>query len=378
MPVIRERVPSDRGRRDAEHHRERLRREIAESLRERIGEEDIIAAGPEKRVRVPIRSRKRYQFIYDRGAAGGVGQGDGRPGDSFGPPGDAAGSGEAGTEPGEELYEVWLDMAEVEEALFGQLGLPRLKPKRTVAAPTSDIRFDSLGRKGKLLAKKASLRENLLRNARQGHLELGDIVEDDLRYVTYREAPRPTTQAVVFCMMDVSGSIGASEKRISRLFYYWAVRFLRTRYAHVEIVFLAHTTEAFELGEEQFFGRQPSGGTLVSSVYSLAREISRQRFPASDWNIYLLHSSDGDNLASDNQRTFELIREALADASLVGYLEIAGSPGSKRLSEILEAEAIPGLVVCRAQNERDLWPALRQLFARDDVEELVSASGSPA
>ncbi|MFQ5426885.1 MAG: DUF444 family protein, partial [Gaiellales bacterium] len=264
MPVTRERgFPSDRGRRDALRHRERLRKQIAESLRKRIGEEDIIAAGPEKRVRVPIRSSERYRFIFDRGSEGGVGQGEGQPGDVYGPPGSDE-PGEAGTEPGEELYEVSLDMAEVEELLFAELGLPRLKPKRTVEADSSDIRFDTLGRKGPLLAKKATLRENLLRNARRGQLRLGGIDEDDLRYHTYREVPRPRSQAVVFCMMDVSGSIGETEKRISRLFYYWVVRFLGSQYRRVEVVFIGHTTEAFELTEQQFFTRQAAGGTRVS------------------------------------------------------------------------------------------------------------------
>src|ERR1700722_5701477 len=116
-------LPHDAGRRDALHHRERLRKKITEGLKERIGEEDIIASGPEKRVRVPVKGTKRWQFILDRGEAEGVGQGDGEPGDVLGPAGDGT-SGEGGTEPGEELYEVWLDMEDVEEMLFSELELP--------------------------------------------------------------------------------------------------------------------------------------------------------------------------------------------------------------------------------------------------------------
>src|ERR1700723_1686014 len=108
-------LPHDAGRRDALHHRERLRKKITEQLRERIGEEDIIASGPEKRVRVPIKGTKRWQFILDRGRSEGVGQGDGEPGDVLGPGGGAQEEGSARAEPGEELYEVWLDMEDVEE-----------------------------------------------------------------------------------------------------------------------------------------------------------------------------------------------------------------------------------------------------------------------
>src|SRR6185369_13832769 len=122
-------LPQDAGRRDALHHRERLRKKITEQLKERIGEEDIIAAGPDKRIRVPVKGTKRWQFILDRGEGEGVGQGDGDPGDVLGQAGPDPGEGEAGTEPGEELYEVWLDMEDVEEMLFSELALPRLRPK---------------------------------------------------------------------------------------------------------------------------------------------------------------------------------------------------------------------------------------------------------
>src|SRR5690349_3035050 len=113
-------LPHDSGRRDALHHRERLRKKITEQLKRRIGEEDIIAAGPDKTVRVPVKGTKRWQFILDRGQGSGVGQGDGQPGDVFGPAGSDPARGEAGTEPGEEIYEVWLDMDDVEELLFSE------------------------------------------------------------------------------------------------------------------------------------------------------------------------------------------------------------------------------------------------------------------
>src|SRR5215218_9950133 len=110
MPVVGDSgLPHDAGRRDALHHRERLRKKITEQLKERIGEEDIVAAGPDKRIRVPVKGTKRWQFILDRGNGGGAG--------------------EAGTEPGEEMYEVWLDMEDVEELLFTELELPRLRPR---------------------------------------------------------------------------------------------------------------------------------------------------------------------------------------------------------------------------------------------------------
>ena len=367
-------LPHDSGRRDALHHRERLRKKITEQLKERIGEEDIIASGPEKRVRVPVKGTKRWQFILDRGERRGVGQGDGRPGDVIGPPGDDPRSGEAGTEPGEELYEVWLDMDDVEELLFSELELPRLKPKPGADAETVEAVYDDIARRGPQLDKRATLRENLLRNAKRGELRLGGIDKPDLRYLSYRERPKPWHKAVIFLAMDVSGSMDVDRKRLARLLFYWCVQFLRRRYAQTEIVFVAHTTEAREVTEHEFFNRTESGGTRVSSAFEVVAEIQRDRYPADDWNVYVLHVSDGDNFAADNPRTLELISRLTAVCALVGYVEVnPGGGGSYKLSRYYELAArdLEGFVFAAAEDDRELWPVLKKLFAKEGVAEAV-------
>ena len=375
MTVVGEsRLPHDAGRRDAQHHRERLRKKITEQLKERIGEEDIIASGPEKKVRVPIKGTKRWQFILDRGQGQGVGQGDGEPGDVLGPGGDAPGPGEAGTEPGEELYEVWLDMDDVEELLFSELELPRLKPKSGADLEAAQTVYDQIARKGPQLDKKSTLRENLLRNAKRGRVALGGIDKPDLRYLSYREVPKPRNRAVIFLAMDVSGSMNVERKRMARLFFYWCVQFLRSRYEQTEIVFVAHTTQAREVNEEEFFSRVESGGTKVSSVFDAVLGMQRNRYPADDWNVYVLHVSDGDNFAADNARTLELIRTLTEVASLVGYLEVASSAGgSHKLSTYYEREAsdVDGFVFAQAADDRELWPGLKRFFVKDDVEAAI-------
>lgn len=375
-------LPNDAGRRDALHHRDRLRRKIAEQLKQRIGGEDIIASGPEKRIRVPVKGTKRWQFILDRGQGEGAGQGDGEPGDVLGPPGDDAdGRSQAGLEPGEEAFEVWLDMEDVEELLFSELELPRLKPRYAGDLELREAVYDDIARKGPQLDKKATLRENLLRNARQGSVGLGGIEKADLRYLSYRERPKPRHKAVVFLAMDVSGSMDAHRKRLARLFFYWCVQFLRRRHDQVEIVFVAHTTEARAVTEHEFFNRVESGGTRVSSAFELVHRMLRDRYPAEDWSVYVLHVSDGDNFAADNQRTLELVRRLGETCSLVGYLEVnphddhgrlRGDP-SYRLSGFYEQEAqgIDGFVFARAGDDRELWPALKRFFAKEGVEGAV-------
>jgi uncharacterized protein len=375
MPVVGDSgLPHDAGRRDALHHRDRLRRKITEQLKERIGGEDIIASGPEKKIRVPVKGTKKWQFILDRGEGKGVGQGDGEPGDVLGPPGGEPGPGEAGTEPGEEVYEVWLDMEDVEAMLFSELQLPRLRPKEAADAEATHAVYDDIARKGPQLDKKATLRENLLRNARQGRTGLGGIEKADLRYLSYREHPKPRHKAVVILAMDVSGSMDARRKRMARLFFYWCVQFLRRRYDQTEIVFVAHTTEAREVTEHEFFNRTQSGGTRVSSAFETVEEIQRSRYPHADWNVYVLHVSDGDNFTADNARTLELIRRLATDCSLVGYLEVGAGLGSRhRLSAFYEREAggVEGFAHACARDDRELWPALKRFFAGDRVEEAV-------
>src|SRR5690606_25298991 len=121
--------------------------------------------------------------------------------------------------------------------------------------------------------------------------------------------PRREANAVVMAMMDTSGSMGTFEKYVARSFFFWMVRFLRTRYRHVRIVFLAHDTRAREVTEEQFFTKGESDGTRCSSVYEMAMDIIGRRFAPSDYNLYPFHFSDGDNFPSDNQRSQEMMRQ---------------------------------------------------------------------
>ena len=353
-------LPRDEGRRDALHHRERVRRKITEQLRERIGEEDIIAAGPEKRIRVPVKSAGRWRFILDRELEHGVAEGDG--------------------EPGEELYEVWLDMEDVEELLFSELELPRLKPKQQAAAQTTEVVFDDIARQGPRIDKKATLRETLARNARRGRVRLGGIEKADLRFLSYRERPQPRHKAIIFLAMDVSGSMDADRKRMARLFFYWCVQFLRRRYDQTEIVFIAHTTEAREVTEAEFFGRAESGGTRVSSAFEEIERIQGDRFPSEDWNVYVLHVSDGDNFTADNPHTLELIERLTRVSALVGYLEVDPSGFSARWSGAAHklssfygehASGLDGFVFAEASDDRQLWPALRKFFAKEGVEVAV-------
>lgn len=318
-----------KGRRDQARHKKKVEETIKGNLQRIVGEEAIITSDGKKIVKIPIRSLELPRFIYDRGKEEHVGQGSGgaKPGDVIGHiPGDSPGAGPgAGEIPGIDYYEAELTIDELSEYVFQDLGLPNLEDKgmRELTAP--EPIFRDIRKSGPIsnLDKRKTIRENLKRNARDGNPGFFGIMQEDLRYKTYDEEMREKRDAVVIAMRDVSGSMGEFEKYITRSFYFWMVRFLRTKYQNVEISFITHHTEAQEVDEEKFFKLGESGGTKVSSAYQLCFDIVSQRYPSALWNIYPFHFSDGDNWGEvDNNKCLDLVRQTLPLCNMFGYGEI--------------------------------------------------------
>jgi sporulation protein YhbH len=285
--------------------------------------------------------------------------------------------GEAGEEPGADYYEAEVTLDELAAMIFEDLGLPHLKQKQHQELEVETIRFNEIHKKGVMsnLDKRRTLLENLRRNARDGHATVGGVTNDDLRFKTWVPDIREETNAVVIAMRDVSGSMGEFEKYISRSFYFWMVRFLRTKYDHVRIVFITHHTEAKEVDEEAFFNLGESGGTKVSSAYQLALDIVKDRYPPALWNIYPFHFSDGDNYYSDNEEAVKLADELIATCNLFGYGEIGeeGSSSYRRSSGALlsifsdRLQHKDRFVGVRIDDKEDVYPALKQFFGKKDL-----------
>lgn len=167
-------------------------------------------------------------------------------------------------------------------------------------------------------------------------------------------------------------SMGEFKKYIARSFYFWMVRFLKTKYDHVQIVFISHHTEAKEVTEEQFFTQGESGGTVVSSAYRLALDVIGERFPARDWNVYPFHFSDGDNYYSDNDEAVRLADELIATCNLFGYGEIGeeGASSYRRSSGALLSIFKDRLknqgrfVGVRIDDKEEVYPALKEFFGK--------------
>jgi uncharacterized protein len=181
---------------------------------------------------------------------------------------------------------------------------------------------------------------------------------------------------VMFCLMDVSGSMTEDMKDLAKRFYVLLYLFLQRRYKHVELVFIRHTHEAAEVDEETFFHSRETGGTLVSTALEEMRRVVADRYPPADWNIYAAQASDGDNASGDSQRTARLLTEVILPAcQYYAYIEVGrdgehGMPGFPRgptdlwrTYETLVAMGAP-MAMKKVRHRREIFPVFRELFQK--------------
>ncbi len=202
----------------------------------------------------------------------------------------------------------------------------------------------------------------------------------DIRYRRFETIPKPVAQAVMFCLMDVSGSMSEHMKDLAKRFYMLLYVFLTRRYKHVEIVFIRHTDRAEEVDEETFFRGPASGGTLVSSALQTMHEIVRTRFRPADWNIYAAQSSDGDNSYSDGDVTGRLLTELILPVTqYFAYLEVSESGGpidmpDSALWTLYQRLCVEGapLSMRKVSDRSEIFPVFRDLFQRRRKQERVT------
>lgn len=357
---------------DQKRHDEKIKEAIKQNLPEIIAEESIITSDGKRLIKIPIRSLEEYRFRFDPNQGERVGQGNGesKVGDVLGKarPGNQPGQGkQAGDAPGVDYYEAEVTVDDLAELIFEDLGLPDLRPKMTQDVPVDTVKFTEVRKTGPMsnLDKKRTILENLKRNAMHGEPTVGGFQNDDLRFKVWEQETRPSTAAVVIAMRDASGSMGDFKKYITRSLFFWMVRFLRTKYQNVEIVFITHHSEAQEVDEETFFHQGESGGTRVSSAYRLAKQIIDERYDPQRWNIYPFHFSDGDNWSdSDNKQCVDLVHQMLGGVNLFGYGEIREGGYTSSLMSAFTGIQDPRFVIVTITEKKDVYPALRKWFNR--------------
>jgi uncharacterized sporulation protein YeaH/YhbH (DUF444 family) len=255
-------------------------------------------------------------------------------------------------------------------ALARRVALRRPRPE-TIAELEAEIAdCDDEARRVELMAEIAALKAKLRR--------IPFIDPIDIRYRRFETMPKPVAQAVMFCLMDVSGSMSEHMKDLAKRFYMLLYVFLTRRYRHVEIVFIRHTDRAEEVDEDTFFHGPASGGTLVSSALQAMHEIVRSRFRPADWNIYAAQASDGDNSGSDGAAVSRLLTEMILPVSqFFAYLEVGETGGSTfdmpdsslwTLYQRLRADGVP-LSMRKVSDRSEIFPVFHDLFHRRRKQE---------
>lgn len=231
----------------------------------------------------------------------------------------------------------------------------------------------------------AELLAEELRSARARRLRIPFLDPVDLRYRRFERFPKPVAQAVMFCLMDVSGSMTEHMKDLAKRFFMLLHVFLTRRYQRVEIVFIRHTDEAQEVDEETFFRSTETGGTTVSSALVEMDRIITARYDPASWNIYGAQASDGDNMMSDNERTRALLQDKiLPRCQYFAYLEVANSNeaspisyfgGSSLWNAYAPLSASARNFQMRRVSRRDhIYPVFRELFQRRESSHTETAT----
>lgn len=384
MAVFRDlnQIEHDRSVEDRRRHRELVEKSIKDNLGDILSEESIIGESKNKKYKIPIRGLKEYQFIYGKNAPG-IASGDGseKKGDKLGSDkAQNAGKGQngAGNQEGNDVYETEITLEDILNYLIEDLELPDLNKKKYASVLSENSTKKSGYQKYGInprLAKKRTVIEKIKREQcrkralKEIHLtnkiDRFPFNEDDLRYYRIKKTQKKDFNAVIICIMDISGSMDNTKKYLARSFFFVLSRFIKMKYSNVEIVFISHTTTAKVVNENEFFHRAESGGTYISSGYKKALEIIDERFNPACWNIYTFYVSDGDNWSEDNEKAVEAAKDLCNVCNMLGYAEIMPAYYSASIKNRLVKEITKkNFAAVTIEKSQDLWPALKEMLKK--------------
>lgn len=190
----------------------------------------------------------------------------------------------------------------------------------------------------------------------------------DLRYNNKIQVPHPNTQAVMFCLMDVSGSMDESKKDIAKRFFILLYLFLNKNYKKITVIFIRHHTSAKEVNEQEFFYSRETGGTVVSSALELMSKIIEERFSVNNWNIYAAQASDGDNWHNDSPKCAEILKDKILPiVQYFAYVEIMPRQHQSlwECYEHLRATS-HNFAMQSISDQKDIYPIFRELFKKSN------------
>lgn len=383
MSIFKEhRTNADRVATDRRRHKEKIDRAIREGIHHIVADESIIGNNGKQKFRIPVRGIKEHRFVYGSGgqSVGSAPGTDVKRGQTIGQgkQGQGQGKGEPnkpGREHGEEFYDVEIGLDELAQYLFADLGLPDLIKKSLGSTTTVKLKRSGYRTEGILprLDRKKSAIARIKRMKASGfnadESEEGETFpfhEDDLKYRHFKMKEEPCTNAVVFFVMDVSGSMTQNKKFLARSFCFLMYQFVRSKYESIEVVFVTHDSEAKEVNEEEFFTLGTYGGTIASSGLKKVNDIIESRYHPRSWNIYCIHLSDGDNIVDDNQTYLEEYEKIVNISQLFGYCELEPSKSFDYRDIKLSTALLPRIggktrsVTIRDKD--DVWPAFKEML----------------
>jgi sporulation protein YhbH len=363
-----------RGARDWLRHNEKVRDAVREHLPDIVAGADVLA-GSSRTVKVPVKMLEHYHFrLNQQQQRQGVGQGQAKPGDVLaqGQPNAGPGKGQGSNEGGGIEFTLEFKIDDIVDWLWEEMQLPNLKARVGKSAETDWTRegWDKKGARSRL-DRRRSLREAVKRRA----IQVGGpaFSDDDLRFRQLNQREQPSIQAVVFLLMDVSGSMTDADRKLAKTFFFWATQGLKRQYQHLDTVFVAHTTEAWEFTEEEFFQVAGSGGTVTSTGLNKVRDIIAERYSPSRYNIYLFYASDGDNYTEDRPAAEAVLAELAEVSNYCGYLEVSASSSQNLTTEVghlfrsfsSAGKSVGSFAISRLE---DIWNAVRHFFTHQAAE----------
>jgi uncharacterized sporulation protein YeaH/YhbH (DUF444 family) len=412
----------------------RARAQIREAVQKSLKDAAVADIGKERKIKISTKGTKEPRFRLDPRAGGEhdfvlPGNKEFMPGDEIKKPrsGEDGGRGKQASDSGEgdDDFEFTMTQDEILDIFFEDLELPNLVRTTLKETPTKAWRRAGITTSGSptqinlvrtmrnafgrrialrrprpqdILALEAELNalemeQPQTENTREQISALKEVIAKaearrkwiafvdplDVRFNSFTEQPVPTSQAVMFCLMDVSGSMGEREKDLAKRFYMLLHLFLRRRYEKVDIVFIRHTHDAQEVDEQEFFYSRQSGGTIVSTALDKMLEIQKERYATADWNIYAAQASDGYTQSGDARHCVEMLNaDIMPLCQYYAYIEIlderemevfASEDSGAELWRAYRtvAELWPNFATKRISKPADIFPVFRELFKKSET-----------
>ncbi|KIF79896.1 DUF444 family protein [Noviherbaspirillum autotrophicum] len=371
-----------RGSRDWLRHNQKVREAVQQNLPNLVAGPDVITGSQDRTVQVPVRLLEHARFRLSDSSSQpftSAGQGQGKPGDVLrqAQPDMGDEEGEGGNNDGEVKMLLEFKVDDIIDWLWEELQLPDLQPKRNTSVEDDEyVRegWDKHGARARL-DRRRTVKEAVKRRATQEKTTENPVpfTNDDLRFKQLVQRRKPATNAVVIFALDVSASMTDAERKLAKSFFFFVLQGIRRRYGKVETRFIAHTTQAWEFSESEFFNVSGTGGTGASTAFKLALEMIETEYDPSRYNGYLFYASDGENFTEDRSAAVDYLSRLSKLLNFIGYVETV--PGSPRTSETemkmlcgeIERAGAP-LGSSILTRHEDVWKAIRKFFIQQESE----------